>query len=126
MRTHSNIVKQGIGLWQPNWDALQVANARLYEGLVVISEEWRAFLSRRVEEDLRSWEELAAAKTPEELWSAYGKFWQKALEDYGNGYLTLSQLYAKLATSGRTAPQPALRRATLHSRAAWRSPLPNR
>jgi len=99
MRTHPKHLDQGLVLWQPNWDSLQVANARLHDGLVAISEEWRAFVSHRVEEDLNLWEEVVAAKTPEALWSAYGKFWQKAFEDYRNEYLTLSQLYAKLATS---------------------------
>jgi len=118
MRTHPKHLDQGLVLWQPNWDSLQVANARLHDGLVAISEEWRAFVSHRVEEDLNLWEEVVAAKTPEALWSAYGKFWQKAFEDYRNEYLTLSQLYAKLATSSSRTTPPALKRATLHSTAA--------
>ena len=56
-----------------------------------------------MEEDLHLWQELARARAPEALWSAYREFWQKAFEDYWNEYLTLSQLYAKVVTPG---PQP--------------------
>ena len=105
MRTHHKPSDQGFVLWQPDWDWLRVANARLQDGFVATSAEWQAFVGRRVEEDLHLLEELAAAKAPEALWSAYQEFWQKAFEDYWNEYLTLSQLYAKVLTSRATASQ---------------------
>jgi|SRR5262245_27570333 len=118
MRTHHKPLDHGFVLWQPDWDWLQVANARLHDGFVATSAEWQAFVSRRVEEDLHLWEELAAAKAPEALWSAYREFWLKAFEDYWNEYLTLGQLYAKVATSGTTASQHLSQGAFPRSKAA--------
>jgi hypothetical protein len=83
-----------------------------------ITGEWQAFVGRRVQEDLRLWEELAGAKAPAELWSAYTKFWQTAVEDYRHEYLTLSNLYAEAATSGTTAQQQASEAALLYPKAA--------
>lgn len=118
MRTHHKPLDQGFVLWPRDWDWFKVANAQLHDGFVAASDEWQAFVSRRVEEDLHLWQELARARAPEALWSAYREFWQKAFEDYWNEYLTLSQLYAKVVTSGTTFPRKDSGRAFLHSKAA--------
>src|SRR5262245_49400954 len=103
MRTHHKPLEQGFVLWPPAWDWLRLANVRCYDGCVAISDEWLAFLGRRVEEDLQLGEELASAPGPEALWAAYRKFWQKAFEDYRHECLKLGQLYATVATSSTRA-----------------------
>jgi len=113
MRTHHKPLDQGFALWQPDLGWLKIANAQLHHSFVAITGEWQAFVGRRVQEDLRLWEELAGAKAPAELWSAYTKFWQTAVEDYRHEYLTLSNLYAEAVTAGTTAQQQASEAALL-------------
>jgi hypothetical protein len=118
MRSHHKPLDRGIVLWQPDWEGLMLANARLHDGFVAVSDEWQAFVCRRLEADQRLWQELVGAKTPVALWSAYQKFWQGAFEDYRDEYLALSQLYAKTVSSGKTAPTQPSQGAFLHARAA--------
>jgi hypothetical protein len=118
MRTHYKPLDQGFVLGQPDWDWLRVANARMYDSFVEVTDEWQAFVGRRVEADLRLWQDLARAKAPEALWSIYGKFWQKAFEDYWNEYLALGQLYAEVVTSRTSAPQQCSKGGFLHAKAA--------
>jgi hypothetical protein len=118
MRTHHKPLQQGFVSWQPDWDWLRVANARWQDGFVAISDEWQAFVGRRVEEDLHLWEQLAGARAPDALWSAYGKFWLRAVADYRNEYVTLSQIYAKAVSSATTTPPQVLQGAFLHCKAA--------
>ncbi|HEX2335394.1 MAG TPA: phasin family protein [Hyphomicrobiaceae bacterium] len=118
MRTHHKPLNPGFAPGQPDWDWFKVANARLHDGFVAVSEEWQAFVGRRVEEDLHLWQALTGAKAPEALWSAYTKFWQKTFEDYRNEYLTLSRLYAGAITSGTPAPPQVSEGAFPHSKAA--------
>jgi hypothetical protein len=118
MRLQHKPLDRGVVLWQPDWDRLMAANARLHDGFVAVSDEWQAFVTRRVEADLRLWQELVVSKTPVALWSAYRKFWQGAFEDYRNEYLALNQVYAKAVSSGTTAAQQTSQRAFLHAKAA--------
>lgn len=118
MRTHYKPLDQGFVLGQPDLDWLRVANARMYDSFVEASDEWLAFVGRRVEADLHLWQDLARAKAPEALWSVYGKFWQKAFEDYCNEYLTLTQLYAEAVTSRPSTPQPGSKGGFLRAKAA--------
>jgi hypothetical protein len=62
MRTHHKPLDQGFALWQPDLGWLKIANAQLHHSFVAITGEWQAFVGRRVQEDLRLWEELAGAK----------------------------------------------------------------
>ena len=102
MRAHHKPLDQGFAFWEPDLHWLKVTNARLHESFVAISDEWQTLVGHRVKEDLHLWEELASAKAPEAIWSAYIKFWQKAVEDYRNECLTLSHLYAKFVTPLRS------------------------
>ena len=58
------------------------------------------------------------AKAPEALWSVYGKFWQKAFEDYWNEYLALGQLYTEVVTPRTSASQQCSKGGFLHAKAA--------
>jgi hypothetical protein len=118
MRTQHKPLDRGIVLWQPAWDRLMVANARLHDGFVAVSEEWQAFVSRRVDADLRLWQDLVSAKTPVAVWSAYQQFWQVAFDDYGNEYLALSQVYANATNSKTPTPRQPSQGAFLQAQAA--------
>jgi len=105
-------------LGQPDLDWLRVANARMYDSFVEVTDEWQAFVGRRVEADLHLWQDRARAKAPEALWSVYGKFWQKAFEDYWNEYLALGQLYTEVVTPRTSASQQCSKGGFLHAKAA--------
>jgi hypothetical protein len=90
----------------------------MYDCFVEVTDEWQAFVGRRVEADLHLWQDLARDKAPETLWSVYEKFWQKAFEDYWNEYLALGQLSAEVVTSRTSGPQQCSKGGFLHAKAA--------
>jgi len=118
MRKHHKPLDRGFVVWPPVWDWLQLANVRCYDGCVAISDEWLAFVGRRVEEELQLREELAGAQGPEALWVAYRKFWLRAFEDYRHEYVALGQLYAMVAACGTRAAPQVSERGFLHAKAA--------
>ena len=118
MRTHYKPLDQGFVLGQLDLDWLRVANARMYDRFVEASDEWQAFVGRRLEADLHLWQDLAGAKAPEALWSVYGKFWQKAFQDYWNEYLAFGQLYTEVVASHPSTPQQGSKGGFLHAKAA--------
>ena len=59
MRTHYKPLDQGFVLGQPDLDWLRVANARMYDSFVEVTDEWQAFVGRRVEADLHLWQDHA-------------------------------------------------------------------
>jgi hypothetical protein len=56
-------------------------------------------VGRRVNEDFHLLQELSAAKAPSEIWNAWARFWQKAVEDYGAECACMAKLAAGLLPS---------------------------
>jgi hypothetical protein len=83
---------QDCSLCQPSFGWWASAISRLHNSFVIMSDEWQAFMGRRMNEDLHLWQELASAKTPHAIWSAYSGFRQKAVEDYRKEYATLAKI----------------------------------
>jgi len=111
MRTHDKLQNQGLAIWQPDFSWWTSATSGMHNSFIAMSDEWQAFMGRRVREDLHLCQELAGAKTPEAMWSAYMSFWQKAVEDYCREYATFTTLSGALASDMRAGPQasePAL------------------
>jgi len=48
--------------------------------------EWQAFVGQRVQQDFHLLQELASARATAGMWSAYCRFWRKAVEDYASAY----------------------------------------
>jgi hypothetical protein len=61
-------------------------------GVGRIATECLSFVCRRLSEDVRLAEQLAAARSPVEAWGRYAEFWQKAAQDYWNEYAALAKL----------------------------------
>ena len=84
----------GLGWWPPftGWQA--GASSDLHESLLAISNEWQAFVQRRVGEDLHTLQQFGAATSPVQTWSVWAAFWQKAAEDYAREYAVIGKLAA--------------------------------
>jgi hypothetical protein len=117
MGTHHKPQEQGLAFWQPDLGWWTSANSRLHTSFVARSDEWQAFVGHRVREDLNLWQELAGAKTPDAIWSAYAEFWQKAVEDYWKEYATFCKFSGTLVAD-IAAGQPACEGAPPLARAA--------
>ena len=64
--------------------------SQICSGLAV---EWQAFVGR-MNEDLHLWHQLAAARAPDEIWKAWFRFWQRAVENYGAECSVVTKLVA--------------------------------
>jgi hypothetical protein len=103
----------------PGMTSWAAANESAHQAWVDLVAEWQTFVGRRLNEDLRLFQELCAAKAPEEVWNAWSGFWQKATGDYGAEYSAIAQRAACFLPYGigaDTAPH-APTRAT-HAKAA--------
>lgn len=67
-------------------------NAKLHENLLAFSDEWQAFMWRRISEDFRLLQRVGTARNVEQLVGIYGKFWQQAVEDYAHEYAAITRL----------------------------------
>ena len=67
--------------------------------LANLGAEWQEFVSRRMQDDLGLLQQLASPQSPEQAWTAYVKFWQKAAEDYAREFATMSRLTGELVSS---------------------------
>jgi len=81
------------------------ANSRMHDSFVAMSDEWQAFIGRRMKQDLHLWQDLAGAKTPDAIWSAYAGFWQKAVEDYWQEYAAFTKLSGSLVPHMAVGPE---------------------
>ena len=70
--------------------------------------QWQAFLGRRVNQDLRLFQELCAAKSPDDVLRAWSLFWQQAAADYGEEYSAMAKLASGFVSdrSGEADAQP--------------------
>ena len=87
------------GATSPAREAMEAANEKMHQACIDLSAEWQAFVGRRVNEDFHLLQELSAAKAPSEIWNAWARFWQKAVEDYGAECACMAKLAAGLLPS---------------------------
>lgn len=67
-------------------------NAKLHESFLAFSDEWQAFVRRRINEDFRLLQRVGTVGNVEQLVGIYGKFWQQAIEDYAHEYAAITKL----------------------------------
>ena len=94
---------KALSTWNPLLGVMLKGNADAQEGLGTIATEWQGFLSHRLQEDIMLTQRLAYCRTPEQILSAYGDFWQKAAEDYGKQFATMTKLVTGVAKNVVTA-----------------------
>jgi hypothetical protein len=70
------------------------ANESAHRACVDLTAEWQGFVGRRLNEDLHLFQELSAAKAPQEAWNTWSRFWQKATGDYGAEYAAIAKIAA--------------------------------
>jgi hypothetical protein len=92
-------------VWGPALCFNAECNATLHEGFLAFSREWQEFLGKRVTEDFALLRRAGSAKSPEQLWSAYAAFWQKAVVDYLEEYGKAAKLVVSLMSRGMTVVQ---------------------
>jgi len=117
MRANHKPQIQDLAFWQPDFAWWTSANSRLHHSFVAMTDEWQDFVSRRLQEDLRLWQTLVGAKTPEAIWSAYTSFCENAVRDYCQEYAALSKHSGEFATAGMAAAQQASERALAQAKA---------
>lgn len=94
-----------LGAWVPALSYGAEWNAKLQEGLSALGCEWQEFVSRRMQDDFGLVQAVSSAQSPEQAWTAYVKFWQKAAEDYAREFAAVSKLTGRLLTGGIDAVQ---------------------
>jgi hypothetical protein len=85
--------------WAPAITGCTVTNNKLRQSCLDFSVEWQTFVGRRISEDFHLLQELAAAKAPVQIWSAWSTFWQKAAQEYGTEYSVMAKLAAGFVPS---------------------------
>jgi hypothetical protein len=100
-----------LNSWGPSTTSGAEWNSTFYESYVLLNHEWQAFVGRRTKEDLRLLQQLTSAMSPQEMWSFYARFWQKAVEDYWREYVTIAKLASGLISSGMAATQESFEQA---------------
>jgi Phasin protein len=94
-------------IWGPLIAGALKANAQAQEAFGMIAGEWQAFVGHRLQEDMALMQRLAESRTPQQILAAHSAFWQKAAEDYGKEFTTISKLMAKETTRVAQASQAA-------------------
>lgn len=101
-----------VNAWGAAFTLNAECNAALHEGFAAFSREWQDFVSARMKEDLTLVQRVGAAKSPEQVWTAYATFWQKAVEDYWKEYGRAAKLAGGLMNRSMTAVQRQMEEAT--------------
>lgn len=94
--------------WNPAMGAQAAYNTKLHETFLALSDEWQTFVGQRVKEDLHLLQQVGTARTPEQIWMIYTKFWQKAVEDYAHEYAAIVRAAGNCVISGVSAAEGAL------------------
>jgi len=110
MRVQPSIVKDSRRLafsgpslsdWcTPAMTSWAAANESAHRAWVDLADEWQGFVGRRLDEDLHLFQELSAAKAPEEVWNAWSRFWEKATGDYAVEYAAIAKFAAGFTPHG--------------------------
>jgi hypothetical protein len=94
-------------MWNPFLAGAVRWNGQAQDGFATLVGEWQNFLGRRLREDLVLVQRLAGCTSPDQIWIAYAEFWQKAAEDYGSEYVTMSKLAAGVTNETLRVTQSA-------------------
>jgi hypothetical protein len=98
------------------WGAALTFNAECYatlhESFLAFSREWQDFLSGRMTEDFALLQRVGSARSPEEVWSTYVAFWQKAAEDYSAEFGRAAKLAGSLVGQSMATVQRQMEAAT--------------
>ncbi len=97
-----------LGWPAPGMAGVAAWNTQVHKSFLAMSDEWQAFVARRLKEDLHLLQAMGAAKTPEAFWSAYADFWQRAVEDYWKEYGALVARASGLFAFGMTPSRCAI------------------
>lgn len=109
-------------MWNPFLAAALKGNAQAQEGFGTLASEWQRFVGDRLQEDIALMQRLTRCRTPDQVWSAYSDFWQKAAEDYGKELTTMTKLMtgvtSKMVVSAQSATDEASKQSFSWQRAA--------
>ena len=78
--------------WTPVTTRCALADEKVHQACIDLSVEWQAFVGRRVSQDLHLFQELCAAKSPDDVLHAWSHFWRQAAADYGEEYSAMAKL----------------------------------
>ena len=96
-----------FSIWGPFISGALKANAPAQEAFGMIAGEWQAFVGHRLQEDMALMQLLAESRTPEQILAAHSEFWQKAAEDYGKEFTTITKLVGRVTSKVAQVSQAA-------------------
>jgi Phasin protein len=96
-----------LAMWNPLLAGAATLNGEAHESYATLVGEWQSFVGRRLKEDMAFAQRLAGCTMPDQFWTAYVQFWQKAAEDYGCECTTMSKLVAGITNETWKAAQSA-------------------
>jgi hypothetical protein len=101
-----------LSMWNPFLVGALRWNAQVHEGFGTIASQWQNFVRSRLREDFALIQRVAHSRTPDQVWTSYAKFWQKAVEDYGREYMIIGRLVAGVASKSLAVAQSAAEEAS--------------
>lgn len=96
-----------LNSWTPFLAGTSCWNHQAAEGFSTLSLEWQDFLPRRFKEDGALLNKVSTSTSPDQLWSAYASFWNKAMDDYGAEFARMMNLTAIVTAENLAATQQA-------------------
>jgi hypothetical protein len=93
--------------WTPIMSAQTAYNAKAHEVFRQLSNEWQSFVAQRTKEDLNAMQQMASARSPEQVLEITARFWQKAADDYAREYTAVVKLAGNCVTSAVDEAQHA-------------------
>ncbi|GAB5469993.1 MAG: hypothetical protein Kilf2KO_30230 [Rhodospirillales bacterium] len=97
MPTPSFDLQPVIAANQRGMKAVAEAQEHLFSRAVKMNEEIHRFVSRRLEHDRSTMQQLSTCKSPQEAFAVWGTFMEKATQQYSEGIGLLAELYADQA-----------------------------
>jgi hypothetical protein len=85
-----------LSLFWPMLPGAAQYNAKAFDGLGKIANEWLGFVHHRWGEDVRLAGQLAASSSSAEFWRLYADFWQQAAQDYWSEYAAMTKLTSEI------------------------------
>jgi hypothetical protein len=101
-----------FAMWNPFLAGVSKCNGEAHEGYAALVGQWQDFVARRLKEDMALAQRLAGCIAPDQIWTAYVDFWQKAAEDYSCECTTMTKLMAGITNKTWKATQSATEEAT--------------
>jgi hypothetical protein len=86
-----------INLNRPVMEAMSELNGRWIEQVSKANSEWLGFVNRRLSEDIAASQRIMECKTPQDVFSAYSDFFQRAQQQYQAEFQYFARLNQKLA-----------------------------